>query len=536
MDPQQRKTLEVAYMALSQGLGVTKAQCDRTPRNVGCFIGISCYDWMNVPHPPDAAGCGGAPTVIANRVNFALNLKGASITCDTACSAGLTATHSARVYLLHRAGDPLEGCISGGVNMALSAGTFIGCCSGNMLSWKGRCFTFDKGGDGYARGEGASTIFIQITPYEKGMLALCAGSQANQDGKSATITAPNGPAQERCIKAAFREASIKPVEVDCFECHGTGTALGDPIEVGSLVRCYKGDERSTALCLTSNKSNMGHLEGGAGMAGFLKCCLQVGHAESSPNLHLKELNAHLDMAGFPGQFLTEGVGLSFDASFCGVSSFGFGGTNAHAIAYGKNSITSRGLSTGKTRAVMLEKLKQAAAPDVFQVDEDEEDWATDGMPLESPSTPCLYQLELGRDGKVHCREIVEEIAAIGDSVSLIGSFSNWQDKVPLTPSSAIPNLYVAQVTIGGSGSESFQVISHMPALEEGEEEQEIFFFPETQGPCSSRAARIKFSSDKPARDRCWMIKSKSGAKFQVEFYIDSTANTINWIAEKDGLA
>ncbi|CAJ1351095.1 unnamed protein product [Effrenium voratum] len=228
-----------------------------------------------------------------------------------------------------------------------------------MLSFLGRCFTYDKTADGYLRGEGVAGIFLELQEYSKEAFAAMPASQANQDGKSASITAPNGPSQEKCIKACFREAKYLPSEVDCFETHGTGTALGDPIEVGAFRRIYVQSPRVQPLLVTSSKTNLGHLEGCAGMAGFIKCALQVMRCECSPNIHLRERNPHLETEGFPAQFVSEGMVTQYNSCVSGVSSFGFGGTNAHAMAFGQNICTSRDVTRKDFRGLMIQRINQA---------------------------------------------------------------------------------------------------------------------------------------------------------------------------------
>ena len=231
--------------------GYSIKDLQRTPRHVGCFVGISGTEWGMVPHAADGVGCGQHEAIISNRLNFSLNLKGSSQTLNTACSAGLVAMHTAKLHLKYKDFDPLEGVVAAGVQMAFSPLPFISCCSGGMLSYKGRSFTFDLSADGYGRGEGASAVFMQNGTYVRDVFSCVAGSQSNQDGRSASITAPNGPSQEKCIKAAFREAGLKPPEVDCFECHGTGTALGDPIEVGAFKRIYNSQPREHSLLVAA---------------------------------------------------------------------------------------------------------------------------------------------------------------------------------------------------------------------------------------------------------------------------------------------
>merc|ERR1712232_1314094 len=169
-----------------------------------------------------------------------------------------------------------------------------------MLSHAGRCFSFDVSADGYERGELCGALAFKQLKYDpEKCYAALAGTQANQDGRSASLTAPNGPAQEHCMAAVLRETGYTPAEVDLFECHGTGTALGDPIEIGSFKKIMGTADRKEVLFISAHKSMICHGEGGAGLAGFFKCCLQTSYCEVGSNCHLRMLNPHIDFAGFP---------------------------------------------------------------------------------------------------------------------------------------------------------------------------------------------------------------------------------------------
>merc|ERR550532_814245 len=272
-----------------------------------------------------------------------MNLKGASMTIDTACSASLVCTHTGKLYLLHDQYDAVEAVIDCGVNLSISPLTYIGGCGAGMHSHLGRCFTYNFSADGYSRGEATAACGLKLRPLDKeaGDFSLLAGSQVNQDGRSASLTAPNGPSQERCNQAVLKEIGLKPPEIDTTECHGTGTSLGDPIEIGAYRKVMASMPRHEPVTITSSKSNIGHCEGSAGISGFLKCVLLCIWAEGTPNVHLNKLNPHLDMDGFPGIIMTEGAPFRAEASYNGVMSFGFGGTNACAMCWGKNIMTSR---------------------------------------------------------------------------------------------------------------------------------------------------------------------------------------------------
>merc|ERR1712048_253865 len=214
-----------------------------------------------------------------------------------------------------------------------------------MHSYIGRCFTYNFSADGYTRGEStAATCFkLKNLDIEAGDYCMCAGSQVNQDGRSASLTAPNGPSQERCSKAVLKEIGIEPPEIDTTECHGTGTSLGDPIEIGAYRKVMGTATREQPVTITSSKSNIGHCEGSAGISGFLKCVLMCMYGEGTPNCHLGCLNPHLDMDGFPGCITSEGLTFKAENSFNGVLSFGFGGTNACALCWAGNCMTSRAM-------------------------------------------------------------------------------------------------------------------------------------------------------------------------------------------------
>jgi len=237
-----------------------------------------------------------------------------------------------------------------GVNTLVGQGSYISLSGPGMLSQKGRCFTFDHSADGFARGEGIGSVLLKhcVNNVESvDRIAMLIGSSVNQDGRSASMTAPHGPSQQQVINASMREAGVSPRLITICECHGTGTALGDPIEVGALRGCiFKGGERDTPILKTSAKSNIGHLEAGAGIAGFIKCCLMLNYSAGAPNCHLMNLNPHLDVGGYPVYFETELADYGQNSGLTGVSSFGFGGTNARADVWSHATKASRRCVTG----------------------------------------------------------------------------------------------------------------------------------------------------------------------------------------------
>ena len=274
--------------------------------------------------PYTATGSSGA--IAANRVSYALGLTGPSISVDTACSSALVAIQVASYSLLART------CTGGVVSVAnalLSPKGFLNTCNAHMLSPRGRCHTFDASADGYVRAEGCCAVVV--TTADTDVTVQVASTAVNQDGRTANLTSPNGPAQQQVIALALQLAIVRRPELPLVECHGTGTALGDPIEV-SAQRAMLGEDRRIPLMIGAVKSNVGHLEAGAGLVGVLKLvlALQRGHVPAS--LHLKRKNPHIDTAHFAVVMSSEMLAAVESRSLvAGTSSFGFGGTNSHAV-------------------------------------------------------------------------------------------------------------------------------------------------------------------------------------------------------------
>ena len=270
MDPQQRHLLETSFAAFMD------AGCQKTTlmgQSVGVFVGQDKCDWnrmISAAHAGPFAATGGSASISSNRISYSLGLKGPSATVDTACSSSLVAADTAAMNICQKR---CEFAVISGVNMLLLPQTFIGCCQARMLSLDGRCHTFDSSASGYARGEGCGAQVLQPKGFKSdhqtlASLASFMGSALNQDGRSANLTSPNGPSQELVVRMALQDARIRPQDLNQVETHGTGTELGDPIETGALRSVL--NERSEALRLGAVKTNVGHLEGGAGMAGLSK--------------------------------------------------------------------------------------------------------------------------------------------------------------------------------------------------------------------------------------------------------------------------
>lgn len=349
MSPSQRTVLGTGYDALFRaGYSMSSlhgAEC-------GTFLGDSGSLWVSELRQISAfEGMGKSPAVTGSRLSHALGMRGPVTTVDTACSSSLVAVTLAhdcvRKGVPDGRGDSLTSthvphALATGVSLMLNPRWFVLYCGPKMLSPTGRCFTFDGSANGYARGEGCGSLFIACSEDERHdakMLACLTGSAVNQDGKSASMTAPHGPSQQQCILASLREMGLQPSEMAMAECHGTGTALGDPIEVGAL-RALTIEREAPILC-SSAKTVIGHLEACAGIAGLMKCVCTVLFSSSSPNCHSNVLNPHLDLNGYPVCFTNEATDFDFKASMAGVSSFGFGGTNARGDIWGRAQVGPR---------------------------------------------------------------------------------------------------------------------------------------------------------------------------------------------------
>ena len=333
MDPQQRLLLEVAWTALEQAGQSPERLADS---DTGVFLGIANSDYGRLLLADSTkidtyVSTGSAFSVAAGRLSYLLGLHGPNLALDTACSSSLVAVHLACQSL--RRGE-CRFALAGGVNVILSPEININFSKANMLAPDGRCKTFDARADGYVRGEGCAVIALKrlsdaVADHDH-VLAIIRGSAINHDGRSGGLTAPSGPAQEAVIRAALADANVEAAQVSYVEAHGTGTSLGDPIEVRALGAVY-GHDRSTPLTIGSVKTNIGHLEAAAGLAGLIKVVLMLQHQEIVPHLHFEQRNPYIEWDRWPFVVPTQRAPWQAERRMAGVSSFGFSGTNAHVI-------------------------------------------------------------------------------------------------------------------------------------------------------------------------------------------------------------
>jgi len=337
MDPQQRLLLEVSWEALEHsGLSPHKLVGSRT----GVFVGIGIDDYakaqIKTSTPIDAyTGSGNAFCFAAGRLSYVLGLQGPSLAVDTACSTSLVTVHLACQSL--RAGE-CNLALAGGVSLMLSPEVTQYLSKTRALAPDGRCKTFDAKADGYVRGEGCGMVVLKrlsdAIADNDNILALIRGSAVNQDGSSSGLTVPNGAAQQSVIRQALANAKVEPTEMSYVETHGTGTALGDPIEVRALGAVLgEGRSEDKPLVIGSLKTNIGHLEVAAGVASLIKVVLALQHQEIPAHLHFHEINPHISLDEIPAKIPTQATPwLGGEVRrLAGVSSFGLSGTNAHLV-------------------------------------------------------------------------------------------------------------------------------------------------------------------------------------------------------------
>jgi len=336
MDPQQRLLLETTWEALERAGWAAP----ETRRGAGVFVGSMWGEYSASSFDSDStinaySATGAAGSFLAGRLSYQLGLAGPSIPVDTACSSSLVAVHLACQSL--RRGE-CERALAGGVNVMISPKTTVLMCQMQALSPEGRCRTFDASADGYGRGEGCGVVALRrlSDAVRDGdpVLAVIHGSATNHNGSSSGLTVPNGPAQTALVRAALRDARLEPRQINYVEAHGTGTKLGDPVELRALWAALNPQrEPSDRLLVGTVKTNLGHLEGAAGIAGLIKTVLSLQHGRIPPHLHLETLNPEIAREQLPVEIptqLTEWPAAPAQR-FAGVSAFGLSGINSHVV-------------------------------------------------------------------------------------------------------------------------------------------------------------------------------------------------------------
>ncbi|MGB7428422.1 MAG: type I polyketide synthase, partial [Microcoleaceae cyanobacterium] len=348
LDPQQRLLLEVSYTAVENA--------GQSPQNLrgsktGVFIGICFDDYSrrnlnsgDVTRIDAFSSLGNTRSIAAGRIAYVLGLHGPTLQLDTTCSSSLLAVHLACQSLRNK---ECNLALAGGVNLMLSPEATIGFCKLKALAADGRCKTFDAKADGYSRGEGCGIVVLKrlsdAVANHDNILAVIRGSAVNHDGQSNGLTAPNGSAQEAVIRQALNNAKVQPEEIQYVEVHGTGTSLGDPIEVLALAKVL-GENRSPnkPVYIGSVKTNFGHLESAAGVASLIKVVLSLQHQQIPPHLHFQQPNPYISWEKIPvkvSQKLTSWQ-TETGQQLAGISSFGMSGTNLHLILENPPTVSS----------------------------------------------------------------------------------------------------------------------------------------------------------------------------------------------------
>ena len=417
-DPQQRHFLQQVWWAIeSAGYAIA----DIAAKKTGLFVGVFSNDYAEILQSANITDAytttSLARSMLANRVSYLLNLQGPSEVIDTACSSSLVAVHHA-VKALHN--NDCEIAIVGGVNALLTPTSYIAASKAGMLSADGKCKTFDKDANGFVRAEGVGVLVLK--PLAKALTdgdsirGVIKGTAVNHGGHVSSLTVPNPNAQCDVIVAACQRAQIEPATISYIETHGTGTPLGDPVEINGLKKAFiaMGSQGEHFCALGSVKTNVGHLESAAGMAGIIKVLLALQHQTLPGNLHFKTLNPYIEIENSPFYLLEqaekwEKTAAKGEMRRAGVSSFGFGGTNAHIILeeFVQPEITAQAIEQPvllTLSAKSLTALKQRA--------KDLQNWLT--QQATALSLPALaFTLNQGRDHfNFRCALVVNNVSEL----------------------------------------------------------------------------------------------------------------------------
>jgi amino acid adenylation domain-containing protein len=468
MDPQQRIFLETVWKAI-ENAGYKASEFSGT--NTGVYVGAVSSDYWDMMlysclEADSYTISGNINCVIANRVSYLLNLQGASASIDTACSSSLVAIHRAVTAIQNGYCDM---AIAGGVNVILNPFMHIALSTNGMLSVDGRCKTFDSQANGYVRGEGAGVLILK--PLNKAIAdgdnihAVIKGSSENHGGRTNSLTAPNPNAQADLLIGAYSEAGVDPSTVAYIEAHGTGTSLGDPIEINGLKMAFEqlrkkwGMSSAESYCgLGSVKTNIGHLEAAAGVAGLLKIILAMQTGILPGMIHFKEQNPYIDLEGSPFYIvsetqewdrLTDSAGTIVPRR-AGVSSFGFGGSNAHIVLEEYcNPRVSSAISYNSTNIFLLsakseDRLKAYAVNMLAYLEKILKQSKEDGESINANFVDIMYTSQMGREAMNKRLAIV-----VSSMEELIGKLKQI----------CAGEKEISQVFIGATGHEAKSIIS-----------------------------------------------------------------------------
>ncbi|KAK7936648.1 polyketide synthase [Apiospora aurea] len=368
MDPQQRKLLEVVYECFENaGLSLQDVAGSRT----GVYVGNFTFDHIvrqarDLDYTHRYCGTGSGTAILANRISHLFDLRGPSVTLDTGCSASLYGFHAAVSAL--RAGE-CDAAVVASANLITSPEQLLATVKGGVISQTSTCHTFDAEADGYGRAEAVNAIYLKTVCAARrdrdGIWAIIRGTSVNSDGRTPGISHPSVDGQVAVIRSAYATSQLEPRDIDYVECHGTGTAIGDPIEVEALRRCFSKDDRGSPLVIGSVKPNFGHSEAASGLTSVIKVALALRHAKIPPTYGVKQLNPKCKVALFPLAGESQSFSTKNDLKVlldptnmavatelsdwprrsrirrAGVSAFGYGGSNAHCVLESFDRVSSR---------------------------------------------------------------------------------------------------------------------------------------------------------------------------------------------------
>ncbi|MGY2288358.1 beta-ketoacyl synthase N-terminal-like domain-containing protein [Pseudomonas sp. SDO528_S397] len=439
MDPLERLFLQHAWMAMEDA-GYTREALQRsaeggTGANVGIYAGV-----MGQEYPLFAAqsaapmGLGGGTSSVATRMAYVGNFNGPAMAIDTMCSSSLVALDMACQAL--RSGA-INAAFAGGVNLSLHPSKYLMLSQGQFISSKGHCESFGEGGDGYIPGEGVGVLLLKrLEDAERDgdfIYGVIRGTAVNHGGRASGYTVPNPGAQSRVVSQALRHAGVAPHDISYVEAHGTGTKLGDPIEISGLTKAFEHDPeqpRDTPCLIGSVKSNIGHCEGAAGVAGVIKVLLQMQHQVIVPSLHSRTLNPNIDFSRSPFEVNQQLVPWPAKGArgrrIAGVSSFGAGGVNAHAVLEDYPQAAAA-LQPAAPRLVVLSARDASRLPLMAH----NLAAAIDRLPLGDDALPALaYTLQVGREAMEHRVATVvsslDELKARLRSLAEASADPHWQ--------------------------------------------------------------------------------------------------------------
>ncbi|HUA55533.1 MAG TPA: beta-ketoacyl synthase N-terminal-like domain-containing protein, partial [Candidatus Sulfotelmatobacter sp.] len=449
MDPQQRLMLELTWEAFEDA-GVTAAKMAGS--GTGVYVGASAADYVNV-RMGDPAGAdayfmtGNTLSIFANRISYIFDLHGPSLTVDTACSSSLVALHLACEAL--REGRVSQALV-GGVNLLLSPVPFVGFASASMLSQKGRCYAFDKRADGYVRAEGGATVVLKPLAAAladgDAIRGVILGTGVNSDGRTIGLSLPSRAAQSNLLRTVYEGAGVAPDALSFFEAHGTGTPAGDPIETSAISDALA-HHRTRVLPIGSVKTNVGHLEAASGMAGLLKTMLALDRRVVPPSLNFEEPNPNIRLGELNLDVVTKPLALTGgSAPIAGVNSFGFGGTNAHAVlSAAPAAAVARTAAPATLPPLLLSARAEGALKALAR------SWS-DALAAASPDDVPTLVRAAARKRDLHAHRLAVLGANPGQLVQSLRGFADGQSAPSTIWGSAVPRGRLAFV-FSGNGSQ-----------------------------------------------------------------------------------